>query len=169
MKKIIISICTMVALTSCDSVTQGLAIKHNDAIVNECNKVIQAFSNVNTSIATYNPDSITMALADYQAQIDYSLQGINKAIALKDSSFKLASIDMLKVFAEVGKNEFSKIRDIYTIPDSLYTKEDEEQVTALATSIDTKIEAAQTLQQNAQIAFSKKYNFPLLSGKDTIK
>lgn len=168
MKTIIIAIITAIAFASCDAVTQGLAIKHNDVVIGESDKVIDAFNVLNNTLTTYNVDSINIALQNYQAQITNSLKGINKAIALKDSSLKLASIEMIQVFKTIGENEFSKIRDIYAIPDSLYSEKEEAEVTALTTAIDEKIETAQIKQRDAQKAFAKKYHFALLIGKDTI-
>ncbi len=169
MKKLIIITLGIITLTSCDRVTQTLAIKHNDAIITESDKVVSAFDAVSNSLTSFNADSITISLQKYNSQINQSLQNINTTLALKDSSLKLASIEMIKTFKSVGENEFSKIRDIYTIPDSLYTTTEEKEVTALATAIDEKIETAQNKQRNAQIAFAKKYNFVLMLGKDTIK
>lgn len=169
MKNLIIITIALFALTNCDRVTQNLAIKHNDALIEESGKVIDVFNNLNNSLATYNPDTIDIALMYYNNQINSSLVNINKVILLKDSTLKLATKNMIEVFKSVGENEFIKIRDIYTISDSLYSDEDAAEITALATTIDKKVEIAQNMQREAQKAFAKKYNFVLLSGKDTIK
>lgn len=169
MKKLLLLTLSVIVFTNCDRVTQTIAIKHNDALITESDKVVSAFDEVSNSLTSFNADSINNALQKYNYQINQALQNINTSVALKDSSLKLATIEMLNTFKSVGENEFSEIRDIYTLPDSLYTKTEEEEVTALATAIDEKIETAQNKQRNAQIAFSKKYNFVLMLGKDTLK
>ena len=169
MKQRLIIIASIFLLTNCNRVMQGIAIKHNDAIIAESDKVVDAFNTLNNTLSTFNVDSIDLALKLYNHQIDATLQGINKVIAFNDSSLKTTTVEMIHVFKSVGDNEFTQIRTIYAIPDSLYNDEHEKEVKALAASIDEKIETAQNKQKASQKAFAQKYNFVLMSGKDTIK
>ena len=169
MKKLVIVIASILFLSNCDKVMQGIVIKHNDAIIAESDKVVDAFNKLNNSLAIFNVDSIDLAMKSYNQQIDATLLRINKVISFNDSSLKTATTEMIHVFKSVGDNEFTQIRTIYTIPDSLYNNDNEKEVTALAEAIDEKIETAQNKQRVAQKAFAQKYNFVLMVGKDTIK
>ena len=169
MKKIILVALALVSLISCNRINQKIAIKHNDAVIGVSDKVVTAFDNLNKALATFNPDSIDIALTNYNAQVTSSFDELNNVIALSDTSFKEGTKAMLRVFKSVGENEFKQISDIYHIPDSLYTDKEEKEVLDIATAIDEKIEAAQLKQQNAQKAFAKKYDFTLMIGKDTLK
>jgi hypothetical protein len=148
---------------------QKTAIKHNDAVIEASDKVVVAFDKLNNALATYNPDSIDIALRAYNLQVDNSLQELNTVVSINDTSLKVGTREMLVVFKSVGDNEFKQISTIYHIPDSLYTEKEEKEVTDIATAIDEKIEAAQVKQQKAQKEFAKKFNFDLIFDKDSQK
>ena len=168
MKKTILIALSVVSFISCNRITQKIAIKHNDAVIEVSDKVVAAFDNLNKALATFNPDSIDIALTNYNAQVTSSFNELNNVIALNDTSFKEGTKAMLHVFKLVGENEFKQISDIYHIPDSLYTDKEEKEVFDIATAIDEKIAAAQLKQQNSQKAFAKKYDFIVMIGKDTL-
>lgn len=169
MKKTILVALSLISFISCNRITQKIAIKHNDAVIEVSDKVIVAFDNLNKALATFNPDSIDIALTSYNALVTSSFDELNHVVALNDTSLKVGTKAMLHVFKSVGEHEFKQISDIYHIPDSLYTDKEEKEVFDIATAIDEKIEAAQLKQQNAQKAFAKKYDFTLMIGKDTLK
>lgn len=169
MKKTILVALSLISFISCNRITQKIAIKHNDAVIGVSDKVVAAFDNLNKALATFNPDTIDIALTNYNAQVTNSFNELNQVIVLNDTSFKEGTKAMLRVFKSVGEHEFKQISDIYHIPDSLYTDKEEKEVFDIATAIDEKIEAAQLKQQNAQKAFAKKYDFTLMIGKDTLK
>ncbi len=169
MKKIALVILTVASFYSCDRINQKIAIKHNDAVIEASDKVVFAFDKLNNSLATFNPDSIDLALAAYNLQINNSILELNQAVSINDTSLKVGTREMLYVFKSVGNNEFKQIRTIYQIPDSLYTEKEEKEVTDIASAIDEKIEAAQLKQQNIQKAFAKRFNFELMFNKDSLK
>jgi hypothetical protein len=169
MKKITLIAFSFVFFISCGRITQEIAIKHNDSVIDLSDLVIDSFDKLNTTLSTFNPDSIDIALTNYNTQVNNSIQGLTKITSISDSSLKVGTIDMLRVFKSVGENEFQQISDIYHIPDSLYTDKEEKEVLDISAAIDEKIAAAQLKQQNIQKAFAKKYNFILMVGKDTLK
>ena len=169
MKKTILVALSLISFISCNRITQKIAIKHNDAVIGISDKVVAAFDNLNKTLATFNPDSIDIALTNYNTQVTNSFDDLNHVIALNDTTLKVGTKAMLQVFKSVGENEFKQISDLYHLPDSLYTNKEEKEVFDIATAIDEKIEAAQLKQQNAQKAFAKKYDFTLMIGKDTLK
>lgn len=169
MKKTILVALSLISFISCNRITQKIAIKHNDAVIGISDKVVAAFDNLNKTLATFNPDSIDVALSNYNTQVTNSFDDLNHVIALNDTTLKVGTKAMLQVFKSVGENEFKQISDLYHLPDSLYTNKEEKEVFDIATAIDEKIEAAQLKQQNAQKAFAKKYDFTLMIGKDTLK
>ena len=69
MKKLILITLSIITLSSCDKVTQTLAIKHNDAIITESDNVVGAFDAVSNSLTSFNADTITIALQKYNLQI----------------------------------------------------------------------------------------------------
>lgn len=169
MKKIVIVSLLAANLISCDRINQKIAIKHNDAVIEVSNKVIASFDNLIGSLGTFNPDSIDIALNQYNLIISNSFNDLNKVISLNDTSLKVETKKMLEVFKSVGENEFKQISTIYHLPDSLYTKTEEKEVNDIATAIDEKIETAELKQQKTQKEFAKKFGFVLMAGKDTIK
>jgi hypothetical protein len=169
MKKLAVVILCVTSFYSCDRINQKIAIKHNDAVIEASDKVVFAFDKLNKALATFDPDSIDIALATYNLQINNSLLELNKAVSVNDTSLKFGTREMLHVFKSVGDNEFKQINAIYHLPDSLYTEKEEKEVNDIASAIDEKIEAAQLKQQNAQKAFAKKFNFELIFDKDSLK
>jgi hypothetical protein len=169
MKKLAVVILCVTSFYSCDRINQKIAIKHNDAVIEASDKVVFAFDKLNKALATFDPDSIDIALATYNLQINNSLLELNKAVSVNDTSLKFGTREMLHVFKSVGDNEFKHINAIYHLPDSLYTEKEEKEVNDIASAIDEKIEAAQLKQQNAQKAFAKKFNFELIFDKDSLK
>ncbi len=151
-----------IAFTSCDRVTQDMAIKHNDAIVTENDKMVDAFDKLVASIGTFKLDSIDLGIKQYRSQIESSMQIVNTS-TLKDSLLQKSAIEMTSVFKSVGEVELSEVRELYAIPDSLYTEVEEAKVKALLTAIDDKLAAAQDKHIETQKAFAKKYNFILQS------
>lgn len=169
MKKIVIISLFAATLISCDRINQKIAIKHNDAVIEVSNNVIASFDKLIGSLGTFNPDSIDIALNQYNLVISNSFNDLNKVISLNDTSLKVETKKMLEVFKSVGENEFKQISTIYHLPDSLYTKTEEKEVNDIATAIDEKIETAELKQQKTQKEFAKKFGFVLMAGKDTIK
>lgn len=169
MKKLAVVILFVASFYSCDRINQKIAIKHNDAVIEASDKVVFAFDKLNSALATFNPDSIDMALTAYNLQVNNSLQELNKVVSINDTSLKAGTREMLHVFKSVGDNEYKQISNIYHIPDSLYTEKEEKEVTDIATAIDEKIEAAQLKQKNAQKQFAKKFNFELIFDNDSLK
>lgn len=169
MKKLAVVVLFAASFYSCDRINQKIAIKHNDAVIEASDKVVFAFDKLNSALATFNPDSIDMALAAYNLQVNNSLQELNKVVSINDTSLKVGTREMLHVFKSVGDNEYKQISTIYHIPDSLYTEKEEKEVTDIAAAIDEKIEAAQLKQKNAQKQFAQKFNFELIFDKDSLK
>jgi hypothetical protein len=153
MKKIISIIMLAIAFTSCDRVTQNMAIKHNDAIVTENDKMVDAFDKLVASIGTFK---------QYRSQIESSIKIVNTT-TLKDSLLQKSAMEMANVFKSVGEVECIEVRELYAIPDSLYTEVEEAKVKVLLTAIDDKLAAAQDKHIETQKAFAKKYNFRLES------
>ncbi len=169
MKKIFLSLLILFSLNNCDRINQKIAIKHNDEIIALSDDVVKEFDKLNSVLSTYNPDSIDIALANYNHLVGSSISALNKISPVNDTSLKHSTSMLMEVFKSVGENEFKQISDMYHLPDSLYTTKEQKEVFDIATAIDEKVAAAQLKQLTTQKIFAKKNNFVLMVGKDTLK
>jgi hypothetical protein len=148
-------------LFSCSPSSED-AIKYNDSMIEEQLKIVSLFDSLNYCL----DHNISQQLLPIQKklinQIEESSKKINKFEDFdKNDNYKKNIEELFNVYNDIANNEYNKIINIYLLPDSLYTNEEEIKLNKFWDSAFNKVQNQLIEFNKFQEDFSKKYNFKL--------
>ena len=146
------------------------AIKYNDELVNQQNKVYEKESALLDAISKNIPNKLDSLFTDLSKIIDES----NKAVGNMDAfdgktEMKDAVLKIFAAYKEVSANEYKEMITYSKIPDSLYTPGDDDKVLELSKKIDDKINKTIEEFVELQKKFASKYKFELTDTQKDIE
>ena len=165
MKKIFVTIIGLlfisVILVSCGPSTND-AIKYNDELVKQQNKVYEKESALLDAISKNTPDKLDTLFVKLSKQIDESSKTV-EAMSNFDgkSDMKDAVLKIFSIYKNITGNEYKNMISYSKIPDSLYTPGDDDKVLDLSKKIDDKINQSIEEFIKLQKQFAIKYKFEL--------
>lgn len=156
-------------MVSCGPSTNE-AIKYNDELVNQQNKVYEKESALLDAISKNMPDKLDLLFSDLSKQIDESTKAIEKMDAFDGKTeMKNAVLKIFATYKEVMSNEYKKMIAYSKIPDSIYTPGDDDKVLELSKKIEDKINKAIEEFVDLQKKFASKYKFELTDTQKDIE
>ncbi|MBI5541135.1 MAG: hypothetical protein HY951_13800 [Bacteroidia bacterium] len=146
---------------SCSPSTEE-AVKYNDLMIDEQLKISTLFDSLNYCLDSNISKKLLPTHNKIIKQIEESTIKINQAEAFdKTDEYKKNIMSLFEVYKDIATNEYNQIINIYLLPDSLYTIEDENKLNNYWNNAYKKIQL-QLLEFNKfQEEFSRKYNFKL--------
>lgn len=143
--------------------TGDQAIAHNDKIVADQLKMIQAEDIfVRTIVDDKEKKVIEKAFKDYSKTLKKLGKKYNKMKAFDSKdTFRKAMKDMIDVFKSVAENEYSEMITIYSMDPGSLTAEVFERWEVLTQTVNDKETAANEEFLKAQKEFAAQYNFTL--------
>ena len=99
------------------------AINYNDQIINQQQKIVQLFNKLDSSFADTVNQSFKTIYQELMQEVEHQLKSIDSFPDFDgNNQFKQEYKTLLTVYQDVVKNDYSKMIDLYTLPDSLYTQ-----------------------------------------------
>ena len=109
------------------------AIKYNDELVNQQNKVYEKESALLDAISKNMPNKLDLLFTDLSKQIDESSEAVEKMNAFDGKTeMKDAVLKIFAAYKGVASNEYKNMIMYSKIPDSLYTPGDDDKVLELS-------------------------------------
>ncbi len=148
-------------LISC-SPSKEEAIKYNDSMIEEQLKIVSLFDSLNYCLDSNISQQLLPIQKKLSNQIEESLKKINKIEEFdKNSNYKKNIEALFNVYKDITNNEYYKIINIYILPDSLYSNEEEVKLNIFWNEAFKKVQNQLFEFNKVQVDFSKKYNFKL--------
>ncbi len=148
-------------LISC-SPSKEEAIKYNDSMIEEQLKIVSLFDSLNYCLDSNISQQLLPIQKKLSNQIEESLKKINKIEEFdKNSNYKKNIEALFNVYKDITNNEYYKIINIYILPDSLYSNEEEVKLNIFWNEAFKKVQNQLVEFNKVQVDFSKKYNFKL--------
>lgn len=152
---------TGLLLISCSPTTEE-AVSYNDSMIDEQFKITLLFDSLNYCLDSNISEKLLPFKNKLIKQIEESTIKINKAKAFdKTDEYKININKLFDVYKDVVTNEYNQIINIYLLPDSLYTIEDEKKLNNFWDNAYKKVQNQLKEFNKFQEEFSKKYNFKL--------
>ncbi|GEM_PF-1333407 len=153
--------CVLFLYTQAQTVDQAIA--HNDGIVADQLKMIEAEDAfVSTIVNNKDQKDIEKAFEIYSKTLKKLSKKYNKMKAFDSKdTFRKAMIEMIAVFKSVADNEYREIMSIYSMDVLLLTDIIFDRWEALAQLVNDKETAANEQFMNAQKTFAGEYQFTL--------
>lgn len=144
---------------SCNITTQDDAIKFNDAIIDEQEKVIDAVSAYNEE-ESYDLDVSLKLCEEIVKQCDQSIQTINALKPVEGGeAFKSSVLAYFSFFKHVGKEEYVEFSHLICNED--YSDEEYEKALEIEEYINSKSTQLEDQITKDQNSLAKKYNYNL--------
>lgn len=144
-------------LASC-SPSPEEASKYYDKISEPLNKVFEKESAVFDTLYLNKPAEQDKLFADFLAQIESSEAAI-KGVEEFDGKAEMrdAALKILASYKEASKSDYKELLEIWKIPDSLYTAEDDDKKMEIGKKIDDVLNKEVSEMAYLQQNFLKKY------------
>ena len=142
--------------------TTDEALAYDDKIIHEQGAIQDSFNAFEETLLTYVPEEMEAALADALAQTEKSLKILKECEEFdKKTELRDAAIDFAEMYKDLAENEYVALVANYSLPDSLYSEEVEENCNLLLTSIDEKYTKVFDKMAKAQQDFADAYGFEI--------
>lgn len=149
-------------LSSCGGVTKEDAMKLSDKEYMITNKAINAETDFFKSCKTYNKFDIENKLADMFKSFESSKQDLQKQeakeelVPLKDAAIKFVDSYI------IHEQDYKEYARIYSLPDSLYTTEEKNKQSAVASKLNKAYENSLNELRTVERSVAAKYDFKLM-------
>ncbi len=155
------TIVLIIFLSACSNKTED-AIKYNDQIISKQQIVVQWFNKLDSSFT----DTINQSYKTIHQQIISEIKSqfgfIDSLPAFdKKEEFKNAYKELLSVYDDVIKNDYQKMIDLYSMPDSLYTQNVKNEFLQTNKFANEKLQNALNKFIDFQKQFASNYKFNL--------
>lgn len=155
-------ISVILVLTSCGGVTKEDAMKLSDKEYLITNKCITAEGTFLKSCKTLNKFDIENKLADMIEAFEANKQKLQKEEVKKDLlPLKEAAIGFIDSYI-IRVPDYKEYARISSLPDSLYTTEEKNKQSAIASKINTAYENSLNELRTVERSFAAKYDFKLM-------
>ncbi|MFH2095292.1 MAG: hypothetical protein ABIJ16_06290 [Bacteroidota bacterium] len=149
----------LVVLASCGPTSQQ-AVDYNDAIILKQIAIFDAINELDAAYENYVPEEMDAAMEE-------ALLVTNDGIAFLDglepfdgsTEFKDHAMELFKVYKNVLENEFSRMIEIYKLPEDLYTQDEMDEWEELYDDAYDRMNKALQVFNLYQATFAEKYNF----------
>ncbi len=151
----------MYFIFSCQNKTDE-AIKYNDNIIIQQQKIVQLFNRLDSSFADTIHQSFIENHKLLSREINRQFHFIDSLPSFNnDSSFKSEYKKLLTIYRDVVQNNYTKMIELYTLPDSLYTQSIKDEFLNIYKQSNEQLQNAINEFIKFQQSFAKKYNFSL--------
>lgn len=148
-------------LSGCSNLSEN-AIKYNDQIISQQQKIVLLFNKLDSSFADTINHSYKVIHLDLLKEIENQLKSIDSIPNFDNKSrFKQEYKILLTVYHDVVKNDYSKMIDLYTLPDSLYTQNVKDDFLQTNKNANEKLQQALNKFIEVQKQFAMEYKFSL--------
>lgn len=148
-------------LLACSNITEN-AIKYNDQIINQQQKIVSLFNKLDSSFADTINHSFKIIQQELLKEIEYQLKSIDSIPNFDNKDqFKREYKTLLITYHDVVKNDYSKMINLYTLPDSLYTQNVENDFIETNKIANEKLQQALKKFIKFQKQFANEYKFNL--------
>ena len=131
-------------------------------MIEEQLKIVSLFDSLNYCLDSNISQQLLPIQKKLSNQIEESLKKINKIEEFdKNSNYKKNIEALFNVYKDITNNEYYKIINIYILPDSLYSNEEEVKLNIFWNEAFKKVQNQLFEFNKVQVDFSKKYNFKL--------
>ena len=157
MKRIYWMIALTVLLFACNRKAEKAA-DYNDNINRLQYKVMEKINEMDSSLVEYDADQMEIAHLELKAEIRRSLQGLRDLGAFtQDSTLYLASKDLFTFYKEVSDEEYERLVEIMSLPDSSFTSAEQERASAIFDTIQVRFETQHEDFKKVQQKFIEDY------------
>lgn len=154
-------IISLVFISSCSNKTEE-AIKYNDQVISMQRKIVQLFNKLDSSFIDTISQSYKNIHQQIISEIESQFRFIDSLPAFDNKEdFKNAYKELLKVYDDILKNDYQKIIDFYSLPDSLYTQKINDELLKTNELINEKFQDALNKFINFQKQFASEYHLIL--------
>ena len=163
MKKIILSISALVALTlvSCGPSAKD-ALAYNDKVMTIVNNATLAQNSFLDQIDGHNIDSLKIAYKLYSDKSKECFGEITKVPAFADKKeFLDAATSFVKTLGDIADNQGKQMVEIMSKDSASVTEDDTRKVQELAAKFDEENDKVTKIILDAQQAFSKQWKFEI--------
>ncbi|HNV96570.1 MAG TPA: hypothetical protein PKG63_08855 [Bacteroidales bacterium] len=138
------------------------AINYNDQIINQQQKIVQLFNKLDSSFTDTVNQSFKTIYQELMQEVEHQLKSIDSFPDFDgNNQFKQEYKTLLTVYQDVVKNDYSKMIDLYTLPDSLYTQNVKDDFLQTNKIANDKLQEALNRFIEVQKQFASKYKFNL--------
>ncbi len=156
---LVISLSLILFLTACGP-TQQDAIKYNNAISQEQKAVSEQIDSVFYALNSYDTVLIDRQIEQAKKQVVLSKSALEKqGDFFGDKLLYDPALNVLNTFEDHLTHKFSRIHQLYCIPDSLYSEENRQEAEKISKTVITEREKVLTDLKKAQQEFAQKYEF----------
>lgn len=154
-------IISILFLSACSNQPEK-AIKYNDQIINQQQKIVFLFNKLDSSFADTINHSFKVIHQELMQEIDNQLKFIDSFPDFEGKNqFKQEYKILLTVYQDVVKNDYAKMIDLYTLPDSLYTQNVKNDFLQTNKIANNKLQQALNKFIEVQKQFAEEYKFNL--------
>jgi len=148
-----------VIIVSCNSKTEE-AIEYHDSIIIEHIAIQHKFDSLDASFVNYNPDEMQTSWQEAKEQTELSIKTVKELGGFNGKDkFQKSALEFFELYNTVLNNYYSKMIDIYSIPDEEYTEADEAQFAELNDSMRNIYFPAFEAFKADQLKFADEYGF----------
>lgn len=159
--KLTLIIISIFFFTSCSDISEN-AIKYNDQIINQQQKIVFLFNKLDSSFADTINHSYKMIHQELLKEIENQIKSIDSIPSFDNKNlFKQEYKTLLTVYHDVVKNDYSKMIDLYLLPDSLYTQNIKDDFLQTNKIANEKLQQALNKFIEFQKQFATEYKFNL--------
>ncbi|MGQ9847029.1 MAG: LIC11966 family surface protein [Bacteroidales bacterium] len=159
--KFTIIIISAFLLFACTNISEN-AIKYNDQIINLQHKIVRLFNKLDSSFADTINHSFKIIHQELLQEIESQLKSIDSIPNFDNKDrFKQEYKTLLTVYYDVVKNDYSKMINLYLLPDSLYTQNVKDDFLQTNKIANEKLQHALNKFIEAQKQFAIEYKFNL--------
>jgi|AntRauTorcE11897_2_1112592.scaffolds.fasta_scaffold15425_2 glutathione peroxidase-family protein len=157
MKRIYWMMTLTVLLFACNRKAEKAA-DYNDNINRLQYKVMEKINDMDSSLVEYDADQLEIAHLELKAEIRRSLQGLRDLGPFtQDSALYTASEDLFKFYKEVSDEEYERVVEIMSLPDSSFTAAEQEHASAIFDTIQVRFETQHEDFKKVQQNFIEEY------------
>ncbi len=167
-KTLLLAVIAGFAVTSCGLTGPGPdeAIAYNDGIINKQVAIIEKIDAIDVSFDDFIPEEMDAALQNALTETKDGIKYLENLEAFDGSTdFKDNAMKLFQAYLAVLENEFTKMIEIYKLPDEEYTEEDQERWGELYDASVDKMSKALDDFIKVQKKFAQKYNFVIANEK----
>lgn len=149
-------------LFACTNLSEN-AIKYNDQIISQQQKIVSLFNKLDSSFADTVNHSFKLIHHELLQEIEYQIKNIDSIPNFDNKDrFKQEYKTLLTVYHDVVKNDYSKMIELYMLPDSFYTQNVKDDFLQTNKIANEKLQQALNKFIEVQKQFAKEYKFNLL-------
>lgn len=150
---------SILILSSCSNSEAIEARDYNDQIINHQIEIIDAIDSLENSFSNYNIEKMEFFQYRLRNKIRDGVELANSLTAInKDESLKIGTQNLFAVYQNLSENEYPKIIQILSMPDSTYTDSDQQRLFDQQTKIKGITDEAHESFLEIQAEFGKKHN-----------